>query len=53
MMSVVGQVFHLVHMQGFFRDMKPEIIARLDLETLIRHVVTFSSAGIRRFTETC
>lgn len=50
-MSVVGQILHLVHMQGFLNRHVTKRFPSLTQEMMINHMVEFSAAGICRFTK--
>ena len=52
-MSVVGQLFHLIHMHGFFRAVKTQAAPDLNLDHLIDHVIAFSEAGIKAYAKGC
>ncbi|MHC4206404.1 MAG: CerR family C-terminal domain-containing protein [Planctomycetota bacterium] len=49
--SIVGQLVHLVHLKAMFEQGNDELdLPMLDSDEVINHIVTFSAAGIRAYT---
>jgi len=49
--SIVGQLLHLLHVKVIFQQIDEEILPRFDLAQAIDHVVKFSTAGIQVYTK--
>jgi AcrR family transcriptional regulator len=49
--SVVGQILHLLHVKGIFQQMDRTELPKFDLAQAIDHVVKFSTAGIQVYTK--
>jgi AcrR family transcriptional regulator len=50
MLSVIGQLIHIVHLENIFDDKMIEGLEMPDLNEMVEHIVRFSAAGI---TELC
>jgi hypothetical protein len=49
--SIVGQLVHLVHIKAMFEHGNDDLdLPMLDSDEVINHVVIFSAAGIRAYT---
>ena len=50
--SLVGQLTHVVHMRAMFEQADEDLdLPSLDLEKAVDHIVKFTAAGIRAYTE--
>lgn len=50
-LSVVGQLMHIVHAKGMFERSDHPEMPKLELTPMVDHVVRFSAAGIRAYAE--
>jgi len=49
--SIVGQLVHVVHIKAMFEQCDEAVLPRFDLAKAIDHIVEFSAAGIRAYSE--
>ena len=49
--SIVAQLIHVVMMQKFLSGQQPDDVSILEMPEYIDHIVEFSAAGIRHFSE--
>jgi AcrR family transcriptional regulator len=49
--SVVGQLLHVLHVRAMFQQSDSEVLPRFDLARAIEHVVDFSAAGIKVYSK--
>jgi len=49
--SIVGQLLHLLHVKAIFQQIDATALPKFDLAQAIDHVVKFSTAGIRTYVE--
>jgi AcrR family transcriptional regulator len=50
-LSIVGQLMHIVHATTMFEQVDNPQLPKLDLTEAVNHVVRFSAAGIRAFAQ--
>jgi len=50
-LSVIGQLIHIVHLENMFDDEMIEGLAMPDLSEMVEHIVRFSAAGIKELCE--
>ena len=50
-LSIVGQLLHVLHMKVIFQQCEESSLPKFDLNQVIDHVVKFSTAGIRDYIE--
>ncbi len=50
-LSIVGQLLHVLHVKAIFQQMDEAALPKFDLAQVIDHVVEFSTAGIRVFVK--
>jgi hypothetical protein len=51
MFSIIGQLVHLIRVQTLFDQSYSLQFPGFDLDEAINHIVKFSAAGIRAYTE--
>ncbi len=49
--SIVGQLLHLLHIKAIFQQIDPTLLPKFDLAQAIDHVVKFSAAGIQVYVK--
>jgi AcrR family transcriptional regulator len=50
-MSIVGQLLHVLHVKAIFQEINETALPKFDLAQAIDHIVKFSVAGIRIYTK--
>jgi hypothetical protein len=50
-LSIVGQLLHVLHVKAIFEQSNETAIPKFDLAQTIDHIVKFSTAGIRVYVE--
>ncbi len=50
-LSIVGQLLHVLHVKAIFQQMDEAALPKFDLAQVIDHVVEFSTAGIQVFVK--